>query len=240
MKSIEFITKRIDGKEKEIKNLEKKLDRIKEAQATNWEVNPQYYDEMDLKSTESDLEEAKRKLEILRADLVTAQKKAASRNVKEIIEFLETWKARTREFYKNSIPEFLKARAEYREQEKKLDWTVLKERQRILKERKQLKEAFIERWGYMMDYIPHGDVFDWEKFEKDIKNDADRKYDNIIERTNKIVGEITDASNLEVGYKGDLDGYVIGDRGIARVYTVGAGGYNVQCFHFRVLVQRLQ
>lgn len=240
MKSIEFITKRIDGKEKEIKNLEKKLDRIKEAQATNWEVNPQYYDEMDLKSTESDLEEAKRKLEILRADLVTAQKKAASRNVKEIIEFLETWKARTREFYKNSIPEFLKARAEYREQEKKLDWTVLKERQRILKERKQLKEAFIERWGYMMDYIPHGDVFDWEKFEKDIKNDADRKYDNIIERTNKIVGKITDASNLEVGYKGDLDGYVIGDRGIARVYTVGAGGYNVQCFHFRVLVQRLQ
>ena len=240
MKSIEFITKRIDGKEKEIKKLEKKLDRIKETQATNWEVNPQYYDEMDLKSTESDLEEAKRKLEILRADLVTAQKKAASRNVKEIIEFLETWKARTREFYKNSIPEFLKARAEYREQEKKLNWTVLKERQRILKERKQLKEAFIERWGYMMDYIPHGDVFDWEKFEKDIKNDADRKYDNIIERTNKIVGEITDASNLEVGYKGDLDGYVIGDRGIARVYTVGAGGYNVQCFHFRVLVQRLQ
>lgn len=240
MKSIEFITKRIDGKEKEIKNLEKKLDRIKEAQATNWEVNPQYYDEMDLKSTESDLEEAKRKLEILRADLVTAQKKAASRNVKEIIEFLETWKARTREFYKNSIPEFLKARAEYREQEKKLDWTVLKERQRILKERKQLKEAFIERWGYMMDYIPHGDAFDWEKFEKDIKNDADRKYDNIIERTNKIVGKITDASNLEVGYKGDLDGYVIGEKGIAHVHTVGAGGYNVQCFHFRVLVHEVK
>ena len=240
MASIEYIKKRVEGKEKEIVKMEKKLERIKKAQATDWEVNPYYYDEGDLKSTERDLAEAREKLENLKNELKKAEEKAASRDVKAIIDFLEVWKQNTRQFYSDSIPRFLKARAEYWEKEKKLDWTVLKERQRILKERKQLREAFIERWGYMLEYIPHGDNFDWERFERDIKNEADKKYDDIIKRTNKIVGKITDASNLEVGYKGDLDGYVIGEKGIAHVHTVGAGGYNVQCFHFRVLVHEVK
>ena len=47
----------------------------------------------------------------------------------------------------------------------------------------------------------------------------------------------TDASGLEVGAKGELNGLVNGTRGVARVTTIGAGGYNIQCFHFRTLVK---
>ena len=91
-----------------------------------------------------------------------------------------------------------------------------------------------------MEVYVTGKEFETERFERDIKNEADRKYDNIIERTNEIVGTIRDASGLEVGDKGELDGYVVGDRGTAHVHTIGAGGYNIQCYHFRVLVHEIR
>ena len=79
-------------------------------------------------------------------------------------------------------------------------------------------------------------VFNREKLQKELDQEADAKYDDIIERTNFICGKITDASGLYVGMKGDLDGYIKGERGTAKVQTIGAGGYNVQRFHFRTLV----
>ena len=47
MASIDFIQKRIAGKEKEIDKLEKKLARILRAKESNWENNPYFYDERD-------------------------------------------------------------------------------------------------------------------------------------------------------------------------------------------------
>ena len=54
MATVEFIQKRIEGKEKEISKLEKKLERILKAESTNWEVNPYYYRESDKRWTERD------------------------------------------------------------------------------------------------------------------------------------------------------------------------------------------
>ena len=89
----------------------------------------------------------------------------------------------------------------------------------------------------MISYVSYK-KFDWAKFEKDIKTEAERKYDFIIERTEAIVTKITDASGLRVGAKGDLNGEIIGTTGTATVKTVGAGGYAIQCFHFRTLIHR--
>ena len=75
-----------------------------------------------------------------------------------------------------------------------------------------------------------------QQLEKDLNEEANRKYDFIIERTNAIVGEITDASGLSIGSKQDLNGFIVGTRGTAKVQTIGAGGYNIQCFHFRTLI----
>lgn len=79
-----------------------------------------------------------------------------------------------------------------------------------------------------------------ERLEADLVDEANRKYDFIIERTNKIVGTITDADNLRIGEKHDLNGYIIGTRGVARVKTIGAGGYNIQCFHFRTIINEMK
>lgn len=75
-----------------------------------------------------------------------------------------------------------------------------------------------------------------DRLHSDLENEAKAKYDFIIERTNAICGTITDASYLKVSANGELNGIIIGERGRASVKTVGCGGYNIQGFHFRVLV----
>ena len=250
MASIEYIQQRVAGKEKEIEKIEKKIARILKAQASNWEVNPYYYDEGDLKIANRDLENAKAALDGLKADLQTATEKANSRNVKAIVDFLTMWKEHVREWYKASYETYKEEYAVYAESDRKYTewfnytrWKMIKagqndEVKRIEKKAREERKAFREKWSYIEHYATCY-KFDWDRFERDLKNDADAKYDNIIDRTNAICGTITDAAGLNVGAKGDLDGYVKGERGVAHVHTIGAGGYNIQCFHFRVLVHKV-
>ena len=72
---------------------------------------------------------------------------------------------------------------------------------------------------------------------------GERQYD-IFSRLLKdriifVDGEITDASALTVGAKGDLNGYIEGKDGKASIKTIGAGGYNIQCYHFRTLIHKM-
>ena len=248
MASTEYLTKRLEGKKKEVEKLEKKLERILKAQATDWEVNPYYYSENDLKWTRKDLESARQAQAKLEEDLAKSIEKDNSRNVKVIVDFLEAWKAQVRDYYKDQFPKFLKARSEYWAESHELSekrrygqfhGMSKEELDSLRKEYEKLSRCFKERWSFMEVYVT-GKEFETDRFERDIKNEADRKYDNIIERTNEIVGTIRDASGLEVGNKGELDGYVIGGRGTAHVHTIGAGGYNIQCYHFRVLVHEIR
>lgn len=268
MASIEFIQKRIDGKEKEVAKLEKKLERIRKAEASGWENNPYGYYESDLKWTSRDLEAAKESLEKYRADMAVALEKAASRNVPAILEFLEGWKQRCLDFYgegltafyaeKEAVRKLCEAYGNYR-------WGT-PEYNEARERAEAASEAFrAKRVGYFEDWeevrngrkyrgrnkVRNGEYEYLEPYsgertledavarlKKDLTEEANRKYDFIIERTNAIVGKITDASGLEVGAKHDLNGYIVGEKGTAKVQTIGAGGYNIQCFHFRTLINR--
>ena len=251
MASIEYITKRVEGKKKEIEKLQKKLQRIEKAEATGWEVNPYCYWESDKKYTLRDLEEAKQALEKYEAELATAQEKAGSRNVTAILQFLENWKAHVREFYADSFRRYLIDQAAwYEEDHKHTEWANNggwrdPNRKQINEEHSKKRRAFYQKWAYLRTYLDgkynpatghYEDTLDTVKLERDLINEANAKYDFIIERTNKITGKITDASCLTVGEKGDLNGYIKGERGTAKVQTIGAGGYNIQCYHFRTLI----
>ena len=255
MASIEFINKRIEGKEKEIAKLQKKADRIAKAKATNWEVNPYYYDEMDERSTAKELARAIEALNDYREALKVETEKAASRDVAAIIEFLENWKQHLRDYYGRQFEKYPEAKEEYYRQDRAyIDWFQknfklrrTEEYEAKRKEEKAMHALFQMEWGFIEPYIDRkykdGErtyIFDTEKFEKDIKREAERKYDDMIERVNKITGTITDAGQLKVGDKGDLNGYIIGENGIAKLTTIGAGGYNIQCFHFRTLVHKVK
>ncbi|MEX3625086.1 hypothetical protein [Viridibacillus arvi] len=72
--------------------------------------------------------------------------------------------------------------------------------------------------------------------DKTLEREKKAKMLDLIHRISKVVGEITDASSLRISGKGSIDGFVIGDKGKAKVNTIDAGGWNIQCWHYRTLV----
>lgn len=269
MASIEFIQKRIDGKEKELTRLNKKLERIRKVEAQNWEdPNPYFYSEHDLKSTLRDIEEVQKSLDAYKSQLASEQEKAASRNVPVIVEFLNNWRDRVTEFHQEKFKEYYdekqlvhdlyaKMGDNYYSSEKTSERLAYKEAEEALSSKLHgyyETQEFVNRFGrpdkkkvkvrdgeyeWMKPYINERTLDNaMAKFKKDVDREWVRKYDFIIERTNNIVGQITDASNLKIGAKHDLNGFIIGTKGKAKVQTIDAGGYNIQCYHFRTLINK--
>lgn len=70
---------------------------------------------------------------------------------------------------------------------------------------------------------------------------ADTLVLNLIERTIELAGKITDCQYLRLDQDNQgyciVNGIVIGEKGKAKVESIGAGGYNIQRYHIRVLVK---
>lgn len=95
-----------------------------------------------------------------------------------------------------------------------------------------------ERWGTgwrEFSYLTH------DQIHKTNVTAADDIVENLINRTSQICGTITDCSCLSLD--SDNQGYLIingvikGTQGCCRVESIGAGGYNIQRYHIRVLVK---
>jgi hypothetical protein len=270
MASVEFIEKRIAGKEKELEKLNKKLERIRKVEAQNWQdPNPYYYSERDLRITLRDIDDAQTALNNYKKQLATEQEKEASRNVPAIVEFLNGWRARVTDYYAAGLEEYYLEKCTVRDLYEKIkdryfsssstdpDYLAYKAAKEALFNKCHgyyEKQEFINRWG-KLDYkqvkVKDGE-YEWlnpyfleqyisdayKRLKKDLDREWNRKYDFIIERTIQIVGQITDASNLRIGAKHDLNGFIIGTKGKAKVQTIDAGGYNIQCYHFRTLINK--
>lgn len=269
MASIEFITKRIEGKRKEIAKLEGKLSRIQKAQASGWESNnPYYYNESDLKWTLKDLETARVALADYEKQLATETEKANSRNVPAILEFLEYWKANCTAFYRKGLEEYYETRKVLRDLYAAYSNTRYGTPEREAAEA-AYNEAKVKFDGRLYGYF-HEEKYEWRghvhskkvkdrdgeieyirpynnertldeamaKLAKDLQRESEIKYDDIIDRTNRVVGQITDASELRIGStRGELNGFITGERGKAEVESILAGGYNIQCLHIRTLIK---
>ena len=278
MASIEFIEKRIQGKEKELDKLNKKLERILKAEASNYEENnPYYYTDYDKRACERDIKYVENDLTKYREQLAVEIEKQNSRNVPAIVEFLEKWKERMKSFYTEGLTKYYAEKKAVNDLFRDYDQNYARNysldrgvREQKLNEydkaRKALycklngykeKREFINHWG-KQDYadvkVRDGE---WEHLrsysvrcqtlddaltmlEKDLEQEKNAKYDFIIQRVNKIVGQIIDAYGLRVGVNGELNGIIIGTKGKASVETIGAGGYRVQCFHYRVLISEVK
>ncbi len=269
MASKDFILKRIEGKKREIEKLKKKMARILEAQATNWTKNPYWYREDDIRYTERDIREAEAALAKYEKDLSDEEKKAESRNIPAITSFLDKWLARNMEYYADGLKKAFEMRdnvkalyeeserygygtPEYKEADERYKTANKEYRQKLYGYFKEIKvedrrgrirtESVKEHDGeleYINKYMERSYDESIAKVRKDLEREYDRKYDFIVTETLKIVGTITDATRLRIGSKGDLNGYIIGKEGTAKVQTIEAGGWNVQCYHFRTLITKV-
>ncbi len=132
------------------------------------------------------------------------------------------------------VPEaFKQARAELVE-----EWVAsdIRAREEMLKKQKELSyKEFRNIYRYTAEEaLKHTDA----EFRKIEEQEADMWLINLYNRVKEITGEVTDCSSLYWGGK-CLDGFVIGKSGKARVETIGAGGYNIQRYHLRVLVHKM-
>lgn len=73
---------------------------------------------------------------------------------------------------------------------------------------------------------------------------SERLLNNLWNRVKEVTGDAQDWHGLYVTHGNEfegavINGYVKGDKGTAEVETIGAGGYNIQRFHYRTLVHRI-
>lgn len=205
----------------------------------------------DIHRLQKEVSEKEASLKKYEEELQVLIEKANSRNIKVIIDFLEMWKEEVKKFYERNLDKWVETLLKYYEEDRKFtEWSNSHFHERkdkeLVKEMRKPKDeakAIHSMYSFLDRYVERrmfGEyVLNMELLQKDLDEDANQKYDFIIERTNEIVGQITDASNLSIGHKGDLNGFIIGTRGTAKVQTIGAGGYNIQCYHFRTLINKM-
>lgn len=76
----------------------------------------------------------------------------------------------------------------------------------------------------------------YTSIEDIVEKDMENKKKTLLYKIKGKVGEIT-LVNLTCGEDGTPNGYIEGTEGKARIETITAGGYNIQCLHYRVLVK---
>lgn len=203
-----------------------------------------------IESAQKALSELQKKLEAYQSEMAIIIEKENSRDIKVILEFLEGWKEQVKKYYERHVGDWIVTLQKYYEEDHKFcewldnNWSARKDKELMKKMEAPRKEAKSDHamFNYLDRYMERtcGEYhLNMELLQKDLDEEANMKYDFIVEKTNRIVGQITDASNISIGDKGDMNGFIIGTRGKAKVQTIGAGGWNIQCYHFRTLIHSL-
>ena len=97
-------------------------------------------------------------------------------------------------------------------------------------------DQFLDNWeeNTLIFYQVQGKMT--ENTAKDLKIEKQNKKLAIIYKVKNRIGTVTDGQGLYIANDGNINGVIIGDKGRATITTILAGGYNIQCLHYRVLV----
>lgn len=244
--------------ERHKKQAEKKLQEIRKAGANEndrfayrqteiyWTICDYESKLEDIKSAESKLKDAEIVVRNWNSKLEKEKVKNETERIPVIEEFLERWKVRVIEWYKMDYVNLKKVIKIRQEKQKQLEqWRQENKigyyyNNPFLKEKE--KELGIDK-PLMQDPLTARLLQEknWEQYlEKEIEKDKNNKRALFVYRVKEITGTIQNASALTTGGNGEINGIVIGEKGKAKVETISAGGYNIQCWHFRVLVKEVK
>lgn len=224
---IKELQNRINKKQEQILKLEKKVQRLT--------LNDPYND---LRRAQIDLEESKVTLQKYLNALSVEEQKANTKKIDIIWQYLLN--------YKNKVREWLEENKQWKHKYYELSskycnmWNSRKyTREELEKVNKEEKEARNNIHPYTDKFYSTHRGWNEEELEKQLLRDITNQYFELIDRVTKFTGEITDASNLHIRV-GELNGIISGTKGKAKIETIGAGGYNIQCFHYRTLVKEVK
>jgi hypothetical protein len=160
--------------------------------------------------------------------IIIEQEKESKPVIEAYAKFFDNWKQQVIEYTTKLYKEWKVARDNEYDTSR---WGNHYDQERNYEFYKQRKEMEQDPWlKRMID--PYTDFNRFlDKYMKD-------RYMELVDKTTTIVGNITNLEYLRIGANGMLNGVVIGDKGKANVETISAGGYNIQCFHYRVLVHK--
>lgn len=237
--------------------LEKKLGALDGPNFTPWDMYAIDHKRDDIKGATKKLAEAERILAGWQAKLNVELEKERFLNEQApavIVKFLNEWKEQAREWYIRSHARYLVLRGELAaakkaaEQRFRVEHPEVSAWGRVYNNYMKADESIVEistkiammgnAVQVMATYREEEERLAW--LEKTLEQDKRAKMLDLVQRINAVVGTITDASSLQVSAKGNLDGFIVGEKGKARIETISAGGYNIQCFHYRTLVHPIK
>ena len=83
-----------------------------------------------------------------------------------------------------------------------------------------------------------------EAKNRNAEREASIFYNNMknrfVEDLSRYCSEIVSVENANIGLKGNIDAVVTAPNGVFNVKAVPAGGYNIQCYHYRVLIKKIK
>lgn len=251
MKNIEVLKDRLAKRQDKIQRLtvnieklQKKLEKIAVTEYEN-ERSKQW----DVWDAERGIEDKTKKIDELTKEVEKIKKEIAevetfenrNRDVPAIRQYLEVWKQKEVEYYENLFNYYLAHKKEAEENKyKSYEFSTYSKEHKYYMDKAR---NFWNKVAPVQPFIEGGyngipETLNHERVKKSVEWDAKVKYDHLIKQVEETTGEITDATMLSIGDKGEINGLIIGKEGTANVWTIGAGGYNIQRFHFRTLVQR--
>ena len=160
-----------------------------------------------------------------------------SKPVIEIVKkFFEGWKNHIIEYAEARLKVYYEVDRELCAEYNNTPWEIRK----TLEWRNQHNEKYKENRAILTGWT--GELYERreEGFLKYIDKYMEDRYFELVDKVTAITGDITDISELYIGSDGSLNGKIFGETGAAKVETIVAGGYNIQCLHYRVLVHKLK
>lgn len=171
-----------------------------------------------------------------------------------IKDFLEQWKSQAYEWHVQAVAKYLTLKPQYEKAKEtaKAKWVKENPKARTWSgecDKFVKSDTKVKKYGMGMSALGgfvavlatyRNEQERLSKLNAELENEKNAKMLDLINRVNAVVGSITDAGGLRISEKGNLDGIVIGTKGKAEVHTIGAGGYNIVCFHYRTLVHEIK